>query len=55
MEAGWYAGLDHVNLRVALQVRLTRPWRGQLGIGVPVGGEERTTAILALGVARDLR
>lgn len=54
MEAGWYAGLDHVNLRAGLHVRLTRPWRGQFGVGIPVGGEERTTVIVALGVLRDL-
>ncbi len=55
VEAGWYAGLDHINLRLALHLRLTGPWRGQLGVGLPVGGEERTNAILALGVVRDLQ
>jgi len=55
VEAGWYAGLDHVNVRLALHLRLTGPWRGQLGVGLPVGGEERTNAIIALGVVRDLR
>jgi len=54
VEAGWYGGLDHVNLRIALHLRLTGPWRGQLGLGLPVGGEERTNAIFALGALRDL-
>ena len=55
VEAGWYAGLDQINVRFALHVRLSRPWRGQIGVGIPVGGEERTNAIVALGVLRDLR
>ncbi|MBA3453707.1 MAG: hypothetical protein H0T42_11500 [Deltaproteobacteria bacterium] len=54
MEAGWYGGLDHVNLRVSLHLRFTGLWRGQIGMGIPVGGEERTNAILHLGVLRDL-
>lgn len=55
VQAGWYAGLDHINLRLALHARLTGPWRFQLALGFPVGGEERTNAIVALGVLRDLR
>ena len=55
MQAGWYAGLDHVNLRGALHMRVHGPWRGQIGFGVPVGGEERTNLIVHLGVLRDLR
>lgn len=55
LQAGWYAGLDHVNVRLALHMRLTGPWRGQLGFGIPVGGEERTNLIVHLGVLRDLR
>ena len=54
VEAGWYGGLDHVNVRLALHLRLTGPWRGQLGVGIPVGGDERTNAIIALGALRDL-
>ncbi len=55
MRAGWYGGFDHVNLRLARQLRLRGPWRGQIGFGIPVGGEERTNLIVHLGVLRDLR
>jgi len=55
MQAGWYAGLDHINVRIALHLRLTGPWRGQAGFGIPVGGDERTNLIVHLGVLRDLR
>lgn len=55
MQAGWYGGLDHINVRLALQLRLSGPWRGQVGFGIPVGGAERTNLIVHLGVLRDLR
>jgi hypothetical protein len=54
-QAGWYAGLDHVALRLSLQWRMFDVWRGAIGAGLPVAGEERTNAIITLGLVRDLR
>lgn len=53
--AGWYVGLDHVLVRAGVQVRFGRRWRGVAGFGVPVAGDERTTLVVDLGIARDLR
>lgn len=53
-QAGWNGGLDAVMLRAGVQFRPTCRWRGRVGIGVPRGGNERTTAIVELGIARDL-
>lgn len=56
VQAGWYgAGLDHVNLRAGVHARLRGAWRLMAGLGVPVGGDERTNAVFDLGVLRDLR
>lgn len=56
VQAGWYgAGLDHVHLRAGVHARLRGAWRLMAGLGVPASGEERTSAVLDLGVLRDLR
>lgn len=55
LQAGWYAAIDHVNLRAGVHWRFRGPWRGMVGAGFPVGGEERTNAVLDLGIIRDLR
>ena len=53
-QAGWYRGLDHLNLRAGAHARFAGPWRAMIGVGVPVGGEERTNVILDLGIIRDM-
>jgi hypothetical protein len=53
-QAGWNGGLDTVMLRTGVHFRPTGAWRGVIGIGAPLGGNERTNAILDLGIARDL-
>jgi hypothetical protein len=47
-------GLDHVAVRLSAQRRMFERWRGQVGVGLPVAGEERTNAIVTLGLLRDL-
>ena len=55
VQTGWYGGgLDHVNLRAGVLFVVRRGWRGAIGIGAPVGGEERTNVVLDLGVVRAL-
>ena len=53
-QAGWFGGLDTVLARSGLHVRFARALRGRIGIGVPLAGNDRTTAIVELGIARDL-
>jgi hypothetical protein len=54
VQAGWYRGLDHVNVRVGATSRFGARWRGMVGIGLPIGGDERTNAIVDLGIIREL-
>lgn len=50
-QTGWYrGGLDHVSVRAGVRLEIHRGWDGAIGIGLPVGGEERTNAVLDLGV-----
>jgi hypothetical protein len=54
-QAGWYAGLDTVMLRAGLSWRPGGSvWRVPVGLGLPLGGNERTNAVLVVGLARDL-
>lgn len=56
VQAGWYDGFDGTTIRLGTQRAFgdRRRWRGALGIGLPVGGDERTNAVIDLGVVRDL-
>ena len=55
VEAGWYGGLDHVLVRAGIRFAPhAGRWRGSVGLGFPLGGGERTTAIADFGIARDL-
>lgn len=54
LQAGWYAAIDHVNVRTGVHLRFGGRWRGAVGIGIPVGGEERTNVVFDLGIIRDL-
>ena len=53
-QAGWFGGLDTVLARTGIQFRPARTLRGRIGIGVPLVGNDPTTAIVELGIARDL-
>jgi hypothetical protein len=55
-EAGWRTGFSTLMPRAGLQWRPgAGAYRALLAAGVPLGGDEPTTAIVTLGVARDLR
>ncbi len=56
IQAGWYDGFDGTTIRLGTQRlfgELGR-YRGMLGVGLPVGGDERTNAIIDIGLIRDL-
>lgn len=54
IQAGWYDGFDGTTIRLGAQRRFGERVRGGLGVGLPVGGDERTNAIIDLAVIRDL-
>ncbi|HEY5950902.1 MAG TPA: hypothetical protein VIV40_35660, partial [Kofleriaceae bacterium] len=55
LSAGWYGNLDYVLLRAGVHWRMTaNDWRLRAGIGAPVGGDERTNAIVDLAVVHGL-
>jgi hypothetical protein len=55
LQAGWVSGLDHVLVRAGLTWRPGGgAWRLRTGVAVPLGGTERTTAVLDLALVRDL-
>lgn len=54
IQAGWFDGYDATTLRLGAARRFGEHTRGALGIGLPLGGDERTNAVIDLGVARDL-
>jgi len=56
LQAGWYDGFDGTTVRLGAQRVFGERgrYRGMLGIGLPIGGDERTNAIIDLGVIRDL-
>lgn len=56
IQAGWYDGFDGTTIRAGMQRRFGfwGRYRGALGVGVPLGGGERTNAIVDIGVIRDL-
>jgi hypothetical protein len=55
MSAGWYGGFDHVLLRAGVHWQMTRSdWRLRAGIGAPLGGSERTNAVLDLALVHGL-
>ena len=51
--AGWYHGFDHLLLRAAVHWRMADRWRLLAGLAVPTLGDERTNAVLDIGIARD--
>jgi hypothetical protein len=53
-QAGWHGGLDAVLARAGVHVRAGRAWRGLVGVGVPLAGNDRTTTVVQLGIAHDL-
>jgi len=49
--AGWQRGFDHVLVRAGVHWRFARrDWRLRAGLAAPLGGDERTNAILDVGV-----
>jgi hypothetical protein len=55
ISAGWYGGFDHVLLRAGVHWQLSRTdWRLRAGIGAPLGGSERTNAVVDLAIVHGL-
>jgi hypothetical protein len=55
VSVGWYGGFDHVLARLGVHWHLWRDdWRLRAGLGAPLGGDERTNAILDLALVRGL-
>lgn len=56
ISAGWVHGFDHLLLRAGVHWRMTHSsdWRLRAGLGAPVGGAERTNAVLDLAVVHGL-
>jgi hypothetical protein len=53
--AGWTHGFDHLLLRAGVHWAVHGgPWRLRAGAGMPVGGSERTNAIVDLTLVHDL-
>lgn len=52
--AGWAHGFDAVLVRVGTQWAMSAAWRLRSGVGVPLGGSDRTNAIVDLAVVHDL-
>lgn len=54
LQAGWYrSGVDHLAARVGAHWRIKGPWRVDLGVLMPIAGEERTDVAFTVGVLRD--
>jgi hypothetical protein len=55
LSAGWYHGFDHVLLRAGVHWQMhATDWRLRAGLGAPLGGDERTNAVLDVAVLRGL-
>lgn len=55
LQAGWYVGLDTVLVRAGLTwAPGGGAWLVRIGAGVPLGGDDRTNAVVTLGVAREI-
>ncbi|MBX3162578.1 MAG: hypothetical protein KF773_41840 [Deltaproteobacteria bacterium] len=54
LQAGWHDGFDTTLVRAGYVQRLGAAWRGVVGLGVPIGGNDRTNAAVDLGVVRTL-
>jgi hypothetical protein len=53
--AGWSHGFDHVLVRAGIHWAIRGgPWRFRSGIGLPLGGSERTNAVVDITVLHDL-
>lgn len=52
--AGFTGGLDTVMLREGFQLHLGDLYRFVVGLGIPITGNDQTTAILSLGISREL-
>ncbi|MCW5807060.1 MAG: hypothetical protein KIT31_32185 [Deltaproteobacteria bacterium] len=54
LQAGWHDGFDTTLVRAGYVQRLGAAWRCVVGLGVPIGGNDRTNAAVDLGVVRML-
>ena len=55
VSAGWYHGFDHVLLRAGVHWQMhATDWRLRAGLGAPLGGDERTNAVLDVAIIRGL-
>jgi hypothetical protein len=55
ISAGWYHGFDHVLLRAGVHWQPTATdWRLRAGVGAPLGGSERTNAVLDVAIVHGL-
>jgi hypothetical protein len=52
--AGWAHGFDDVLARAGVHWAMTGLWRLRSGVGLPIGGSERTNAIVDVAVIHDL-
>lgn len=52
--AGWAHGFDDVLVRAGVHWAIEGLWRLRSGVGLPIGGSERTNAILDVAVIHDL-
>jgi hypothetical protein len=53
--AGWHGGFDHVLVRAGVHWQVGHTaWRLRTGVGLPVGGAERTNAVVDLAVVHGL-
>lgn len=52
--AGWSRGFDAVLVRAGAHWAMSSAWRLRSGVALPLGGSDRTTAIVDLAVVHDL-
>lgn len=52
--AGWAHGFDDVLVRAGVHWAMTGLWRLRSGVGLPLGGSERTNAIVDVALVHDL-
>jgi len=52
--AGWAHGFDDVLVRAGVHWAMAGLWRLRSGVGLPIGGSERTNAIVDVAVIHDL-
>lgn len=55
VSAGWRGGFDHVLVRAGVHWNMhASDWRLRAGVGAPIGGDERTNAVLDIAIVHGL-